>query len=176
MSHSVPRETPKRHLTYQEIMTELGSPPEYQSTVGDAPTLHERICLWDRDAYLQRAQQLALAPPSPHHSLDIDFQSQSYNYQLLAYPSSAPSLQGGRGQIVVPSEFGESIQSANHPTYNEVVDYNTICLKPLKDNVDLLFDFVGKSSEILLSLRATCEANENCHGAGLYVWYFAKGG
>ena len=67
---------------FEDLRSELASPPAYQSTVGGSPNFHEQITLWDKEAYLQRAQEMALPLPSPPRILQIDFNAHQ-QYDLV---------------------------------------------------------------------------------------------
>ena len=75
MNH--PLQTPSRDLsrTFEDLRSELGTPPAYQSTVGGTPQWRENISLWDKETYLQRAQEIALPEPSPPRLLQLEFRS-----------------------------------------------------------------------------------------------------
>ena len=57
-----------------------------------SPSWREHISLWDREAYLQRAREMALPLLSPPRLVQIEF-SRAQEYNLVDYPSNLAGME-----------------------------------------------------------------------------------
>ena len=135
-------QTPPRDLSrmFEELRTELGTPPVYQSTVSGTPHWRENISLWDKETYLQRAKEITLPEPSPPRLLEVELRPK--HYELMEYPRNFRGMEvEGPYSEPTPLDFGCLDDEVSHPTHGEVTLYVEKSIRPLNEKVQNLLDF-----------------------------------
>ena len=156
-------QTPEREpirLLFEDLRSELASPPAYQSTVGGSPNFREHISLWDKDAYLQRARDMALPLPSPPRILQVDFKK-AHDYNLMEYPRDFVGMEVEDSfSPPVPLDFGDLEDEDQYATHTQLTEYVERSIRPLSEKVQSLLEFSHSCGGVVSDLVKASSTND----------------